>query len=148
MSKTKTPSVASFQKAVNYLRMAAEPKSLGVLLDEQREGAEARTRASVIKMLRHWASLSGAFEDNDGAKLLLEFAERIEAREDLLPDGHCYKRKPGDIEHNADEVRRILAETTNAGVWVADPLQLLSDHIVGILCEHKQPMTVHALCRL
>ena len=44
-------------------------------------------RASAVRFLRHWASLSSAFEDVEGRDLLAQFANRLEDGEHLLPHG-------------------------------------------------------------
>ncbi len=51
-------------------------------------------RAASVRFLRHWAMLSGAFEDTDGRDLLYQFAKRIEDAEHHLPPGVTTERDP------------------------------------------------------
>jgi hypothetical protein len=53
-------------------------------------------RAAAVRFLRHWASLSGAFEDVEGRALLHQFAKRLEDGEQHLPPGVTTTRDPSD----------------------------------------------------
>ena len=54
--------------------------------------SRAVEREAVVRFLRHWARLSGAFEENGGRDLLAQFANRVEDGEHLLPPGETFVR--------------------------------------------------------
>jgi hypothetical protein len=70
---------------------------------------ERPDRASIVAFLRRHARLAAMFEC-PSSYVLEEFAERIEAREDLLPDGVSFERIHGNVAANAKKIDRLLAD--------------------------------------
>lgn len=68
-------------------------------------------RASAVRFLRHWAKLSGAFEDVAGRNLLNQFAKRLEDGEHLWPLGVTGTRDPS---RDNQEARVAALEAENA----------------------------------
>lgn len=64
-------------------------------------------RAQAVRFLRHWASLSSAFEDVAGRDLLYQFAKRLEDGEHMLPPGVTTVRDPSkDMPPHGEEPSR------------------------------------------